>query len=267
MDRNQTTYINLFTTGACQNMCWYCIEGCNSDRLRSHMEMDTFDNVIRFIKAQDQRHVHVHFYGGEALLHPYIWTMYQELMDEFPSIEFKLSTNLNHSYEIISQIPSNFNVVASLHSDWVEDYMDWFANAKYVQTNCNLIEVSLMIQSRNIGEMMVLHELWCDQLPVKMYPIDQFRDSLSDQELVELYDSPFEFHVEDNYGTDGCLCSAGWDIDELGNVTKCSAHKDNILLNVNDGVTKLPIWGICRDASECPCDAEFEKKNTERKGR
>jgi hypothetical protein len=229
------------------------------------MEMETFHNVIDFIKVQNQKHVYFHFYGGEALLHPEIWTMTELLRKEFSSIEFKLSTNLNHFYDIISKIPSDFSVVASVHGDWIHDYMDWFANAKWVQTNCNLLEVALMVQSRNIGEMVVLYELWKDQLPVTFYPIDQFVESLNELEREELYRAPFYFHKETNCGTNGCLCSAGWDIDELGNVSKCFAHKETILLNVNERVSQLPIWGICRDATQCPCDAEFEKKNTKRR--
>jgi hypothetical protein len=224
------------------------------------MDMETFYNVIDFIKAQEQRHVHFHFYGGEALLHPEIWRMTEVLRNTFESIEFKLSTNLNHHWEVINKIPSDFSVFASLHSDWVYDYMDWYANARWTKQNCTLTEVALMCQSRNIREMIMLYELWKDYLPVTLYPIDQFIDSLSDDQAADLYSAPFEFHYEDNCGTKGCMCSAGWDIDELGNVTKCSGHKDVVLCNVNEDTKKLPIWGICSDASQCPCDVEFEKK-------
>lgn len=261
MDNNDTTFINLFTTGQCQHMCWYCIEDCNEDRLRQHMSLDTFSNVIEFIKTQDKPNVHFHFYGGEPLLHPDIWKMTDALRLNFDSIKFKLSTNLNHPHEVINKIPRDFSVFASLHSDFVSDYMDWFINAKWVQTNCILEETSLMVQKRNIAEMIILYELWHDQLPVTMFIIDQYIADISVEAIELMVTEGFQFHHEDNCGTHGCLCSAGWDIDEHGEVTKCSAHKDNVLLNVNENILKLPQWGICPDAKNCPCDVEFLKKH------
>lgn len=225
------------------------------------MSLDTFHNVVEFIKAQEKPHVYFHFYGGEALLHPDIWEMTDILRENFDSIQFKISTNLNHPYDVIKNIPKDFSVYASLHSDFVSDYMDWFANAKWVQTHCNLEEVSLMVQRRNLGEMIILYELWHDQLPVTMYPIDQYIDEIHFEAMELMIEEGFEFHCEDNCGSDGCLCSAGWDIDEHGEVTKCSAYKDNVLLNVNERMLKLPQWAICPDAFDCPCDMEFLKKH------
>ena len=225
------------------------------------MSPDTFQNVIEFIKAQGKSNVHFHFYGGEALLHPDIWRMTNILRLNFDNIQFKISTNLNHPHEVITKIPRDFSVVASLHSDFISDYMDWFANAKWVQTNCSLEEVSLMAQERNIAEMIILYELWHDQLPLTLYPIDQYIDNLSIEVIELIVSEGFRFHCEDNCGTNGCLCSAGWDIDEHGEVTKCSAYKDTVLLNVNENILKLPQWGICPDAKNCPCDMEFPKKH------
>ncbi|NIU00015.1 MAG: hypothetical protein GWN01_03445 [Nitrosopumilaceae archaeon] len=118
-----------------------------------------------------------------------------------------------------------------------------------------------MTQKRNVSEMFAIYSMWEEYLPVKIYPIDQFIDKLiRDEEWNGFLNIPVNFHIEDNCGIVGCLCSAGWDVDENGNVTKCSGQKE-ILTNVNDNITKLPIWGICNDVSECPCDSEFEKKN------
>lgn len=255
-----TTYINLFTTGACQNRCWYCIEGCQDNRLRGHIDMSTFKRVIDFIKAQEQEHVKFHFYGGEPLLHPQIWSMTEILRHMFDSIEFKISTNLCHPRKVVQEIPSDFNVMASFHSDWFDkDY--WYESALWVKDNCRLSEAALMVQNRNLTEIIILYDQWIDTLPVSLYPIDQFKGKDGFTKLIMNMNPSIHIHTEDNCGTKGCMCSAGWDIDEKGNVTKCSAHKNLIYMNVNDTVSKLPVWSVCFDASDCPCDYEFEKKH------
>ena len=258
MQRIDTTYINLFTTGHCNHSCWYCIEGCQL-RTTPHMSSKTFLNVVEFIKKQGNDNVHFHFYGGEPLLHPDIWDMTSILREEFDSIKFKLSTNLNHPFNVVEKIPDDFEVMVSLHTDHVKDYMDWMLNVMYVESHCNLKEVALMTQNDNFHEMLNLYELWLDDIPLTIYPIDQFRD-MFDGEYIKTLTKDINIHNEQNCGTDRCMCSAGWDINSNGDVTKCSAYKDNILMNVNDNIDHLPIWGICPDASNCPCDDEFEKR-------
>ena len=263
MQRIDTTYINLFTTGQCNHKCWYCIEDCHTNTNLHHMTTQTFLNVIEFIKKQGNENVNFHFYGGEPLLHPDIWEMTNILRDEFDSIQFKLSTNLNHSLEIVEKIPSDFEVMVSLHNDDVEDHIEWMSNVMHVDSFCNLKEVSLMTQKNNFHEMLRLYELWSSDLPLTIYPIDQFR-SMFEGEYIKTLTKNVNIHEENNCGSDRCMCSAGWDISTSGDVSKCSAYKDNVLMNVNNNIYHLPVWGICPDASNCPCDEEFEKRNLKR---
>lgn len=264
MQRIDTTHINLFTTGQCNNKCWYCIEDCPAKTTRPHMDTKTFLNVIEFIKKQGNDKVYFHFYGGEPLLHPNIWGMVDILRYEFDNIRFKISTNLNHKYDVVAKIPSDFDVVVSMHNEEIVDYTDWLSNVLCVDYQCNIQEVALMTQSTNLHEMVGLYELWCDDLPLTIYPIDQYKNNIELLNAINMSSVPVKVHVEDNCGSNGCMCSAGWDIDVLGNVTKCSAYKDNILMNVNDTINMLPKWGICPDVSECPCDNEFEKRTLRR---
>jgi organic radical activating enzyme len=256
-----TMFVTLMITEECNFRCDYC-DVVNFQEKHRFIEMTDLYKVLDFIDYQNPRpNIVFRFFGGEPTIHPEFIKMCEEVKRHFDgrrNIDILLTTNLAKSYTYIERIPSYVTVVPSLHTDWVENYEDWFGKVIRLADKDMLHHVLLMLKDDNHDIIKDLYTRYNTILPIIIVPIDEYLGTPEYEQFkvdfpCEVDDSEYEAFLgkEDVMGT-ALMCSSGVFIDENGYLFDCwvkQNKRQNIFKNPHQ---RFPQWHVCNNyCSDC----------------
>lgn len=280
-----TTYINLFTTNDCQNDCWYCVENIPNRNHKEKISTKTFNNILKFIDAQNTKNVHFHFYGGEPTLHSQLKPFIRKLRKKYgKKVEIIVSTNLMKTSNYYKTFPEYVKFICSMHTEYVNNYKTWMNSAISLYKREQIEKIILMLTKDNMDDVIRLYNEYSDIINMEIEPIDQFkfteeyRNFYDTYEFIEKYDfgkNPKVYNIIINgkkhqyapnfrdFGNfKGCFCNAGFEITTDGDVWKCMGKNQKVLFNVNDIALEHHLvrdkWNICKDV-DCPSGEYFSR--------
>lgn len=94
-------------TTKCTMGCSHCISDCKPEGI--DMDSETFDQVIRFLKAHRQTTINIS--GGEPMEHPYFWEMYEKIVTALPISIVTVITNgewIDQNFDTFSDMQKKF---------------------------------------------------------------------------------------------------------------------------------------------------------------
>lgn len=292
---NNKLFIDLLVTVKCNFGCWYCINQTVSGRKDHLSEVvvdfvsdEVFQRVIDFIDLQGRQRLQFNFFGGEPTLHPKLKDMVRTIRERYDGrVEILTTSNLSRPIEYWHDW-QGAKVVASFHSEWVDDIDEWFEKAIYLSEKGCLEHVIVMIQKNNFELVKEINRKYRDKVFLRFGDIYQIRDSFEFREfekenpeiierlngvrglLAESTDVPdVDIQVLLKDGTDdsenymhydsfaGMVCCSGYIIYPDGGVIYCWNHPKPFM-NVLDRCEKLNNWHLCMSKS-CGCGLIFMK--------
>jgi hypothetical protein len=239
------------------------------------VSVEDFNKLIDFIlyQGKERTNINLHFFGGEPTLNPSLGeftTIANNRLGEDYNLTMLLTTNLIRSETLYEKL-ENVKIVASFHSDFVTDHANWFDKAKYLNKNCDLHHVVMMVTDKNMDYIYDLYKEWSKEFKCVLVPIDQIyydqRYIIFKEKIKDISNhNPFEHDVEyvnfydiENPQNDsmGIMCSSGIIVDEEGYVSYCYPKFDQKVFNVfEDPEFKWHQFHFCRQMCEY-CDKEI----------
>lgn len=275
-----TFFITLFTTRLCNLNCEYCDVIYRDKQKQKVVTVEEFHSLIDFILYQNTKrlNINLHFFGGEPTLNPSLMEFTKIANERLESynLNMLITTNLTRS-EMLYEKLKNVKIIASFHSDYVQDHSSWFAKAKHINKNCDLHHVVMMVTDKNMDYIYELYKEWSKEFKCVLVPIDQiycdktyidFKSKIiqsgnynpfeHDVEYVNFYDA--ENPLNESYGI---MCSSGIIVDEEGNVSYCYPKFDQKIFNVfKTPEYKWNQFHFCRQMCE-HCDMEIIRSSIE----
>jgi sulfatase maturation enzyme AslB (radical SAM superfamily) len=283
-----TTYINLLTTNQCNNACWYCCSDCQYKKdTYEYFPDESFSRLLQFIDVQGNPSLDLHFIGGEPTLHPKLkeWCTILEERYGF-SLDMHMTTNAMKPLDYWRDFPMrrpNGTVTCSFHSDFVRDVDKWFDSMRLLRDNNSLQAIFLMAQKDNLDLLSGLYDKYRKELPVKINPIFQCKDTpewrafekrgfevqnehketlqnYCNTDVQVLYsDGTRDDDNFDSYNNfQGMMCNSGFVVLPNGDVTYCYADTKSMLNLCHDEPKKIDKWHVCK-FNFCNCEFEFQK--------
>lgn len=262
---NNTTFISYVITRECNAGCWYC--HWTDVPIPSETSND-FNRILEFIDVQGLTNVHFTFYGGEPTNDPNLLSYMEQLNERYDRLQVVLITNMmkpKEYYVNMSNI-SNVRVIASYHSDLVDDIDGWLDKVDTLYD----VHIRLMMTDNNRDHIYSLWDKLKQKYNVHIKPIEQMGivcDVDSDPETpitdIHIVDVVGKNHT-DFYLTHTnfkhMMCSSGFVIRENGDVLKCWEDMDDtILMNIfTEKPKKIGKWHLCTH-NRCTCGHRFPK--------
>jgi sulfatase maturation enzyme AslB (radical SAM superfamily) len=260
-----TLFITLMITKNCNFKCDYC-DVVDFEEKHRFITFDEFEAVLNFIDYQKPRpNLVFRFFGGEPTIHPQFIEMCHAVKERFEgrmNVDITVTTNLSKPYRYIESIPKFVTVAASLHTDWISNYDDWFSKVIRLNTKGMLHHVLLMLKEDNHDIIKDLYTRYNPILPVVIAPIDQYLvtpeyKKFKEEFPCEVDDSEYEafFGTRDSKTL---MCSSGLFIDEDGGLFTCWSKfekKHNVFENPR---YRHPQFHLCRQYGE-HCDKEVPR--------
>jgi sulfatase maturation enzyme AslB (radical SAM superfamily) len=268
-----TIFVTLLVTRKCNLNCNYCdVIYRESNNKSKFIFPNNFEKLLEFIDYQDdpfRPNLVLHFFGGEPLLNPHLYTIAKNAKNHFKdkrNLEMIMTTNLAIDPNIIiNRLHPDIKVAVSFHSEYIKDESDWFIGVQLLQKWNQLHHVVLMVTENNRERILKLYKQWSKYVKCVMVPIDQFMFTeeyltYKDYVIKELGHDPFEHDAEkDNWmgPPDSCpMCNSGLIIDELGNLYYCWPRFGNSVVNIFENPeTKIPPFHFCPRMTD-NCDRE-----------
>lgn len=262
-DIEKTLFVTVIPTQNCDLRCWYC-DVVDFEREHRYITVEEYHKIIEFIKIQKSKNVVVRFYGGEPFIHPEIQTFFDitrsELYDK--NLDILVTTNLMKPYE---HYDVDVILAPSFHSDWA-NVDEWFD--KCYKLKDRIHHISLMLQDDNHDLIADLYNKHKDNLPVVIVPIDQHIPS-DEYKKFKIYhpemfidDAEYVIFYGDETKYTHIMCSAGYIIDEDGELYYCWTRYDEPIMNVFTETKELSKWHICNRYCD-DCDQEVIRSTIE----